>query len=356
MALAATVAHPTLVYRGRTEASSRLMEAEGVVVMDDIGATPYTLRTAMESAGELVILDPVSFPYESLEDSHWDVPISVAMPELPRDVLEPLIGPVLLDRLTFYDQVMATADQWAWLKGYRLSSCQWIPADRAHPGDMVERIVRYRTAWDELDHLTSGPEKLTFWGVRSVAAKRAHRRVAAALDRAIRDAASQRPGGMAMHLMVIGAGPGRWMSLAESITPRVTYYESSTAMIRQARLDRPASRVRRLTPQLRVDADLESVDAIVLAFELSARPLGQRVRLMRECWSKLRIGGSLIILDDLGGRGGESYTTGELELEAIEATGGSATIEDVWALSIGFDEPSTTALVRLTRLGPSERL
>jgi len=110
----------TLIYRGRLDAAPA---AQGEV-LGEWDVLPADLLPRLATADALVVLDPVSFPFESLRPADWDVPVLVSLLGLGADDIAAL-GDDALRRLLPGDAVVAEAAAW-----------DLASADRAWPDAM----------------------------------------------------------------------------------------------------------------------------------------------------------------------------------------------------------------------------
>lgn len=80
--------------------------------IDDWQLAMPALYPLLDGCEELVVLDPLSFPFELLRPQDWDVPLVVALPaDADADAgAVTALGPAVLDRLTPYDRVTSWED------------------------------------------------------------------------------------------------------------------------------------------------------------------------------------------------------------------------------------------------------
>src|SRR5918998_716585 len=107
--------HPVF-YAGRfaEEASEAGLPADHTV-LSDWDVLPAQLSSALEPASVLVVLDMLSFPFESLTGDLVDVPlILLPPPGSDADFLAPVFGKAAFSRLGFFDRVAVAEDElWA---------------------------------------------------------------------------------------------------------------------------------------------------------------------------------------------------------------------------------------------------
>jgi hypothetical protein len=94
-----------------------------------------TLLTTLDGASELVVLDPMSFPWESLRPADRSIPLVVVLPsELDGPALEQVLGRPLLTHLAAADRLVEPrADvRRALSEAWRIGDGQWLDSpDRA---------------------------------------------------------------------------------------------------------------------------------------------------------------------------------------------------------------------------------
>jgi hypothetical protein len=115
-----------LLYRGRLDAAP----AAQAEVLGEWDVLPADLLPRLASARTLVVLDPVSFPFESLRPADWDVPVLLSLLDLgPDDVTA--LGDDALRRLLPGDGVVAEAATWQLASsGRRWPDAMWLGSDR----------------------------------------------------------------------------------------------------------------------------------------------------------------------------------------------------------------------------------
>ena len=117
---------------------------EGCELLGDWDVLPAQLAAAMERADTLVVLDPLSFPFEALTGTQQDVPLVVVLPwELDVDTLVTVFGEPVFARLGFFDRV-ATPDSSVWELLCRRYG--WAEGQRVRPAAAARD--RHRSGWD----------------------------------------------------------------------------------------------------------------------------------------------------------------------------------------------------------------
>ena len=92
-----------VVWAGR----HRDLVPEGIPALDGWSCTARALRDRLQQAGELVVVDPMSFPWEAVRYAELDIPTTVRLPpELDPPALDQVLGGVLLDLLSPMDRLL----------------------------------------------------------------------------------------------------------------------------------------------------------------------------------------------------------------------------------------------------------
>lgn len=163
-----------LIFAGRHQVGD---VPEGELV-DGWEATPHRLVPLLNATSRLVLLDPLSFPFEVLRPVDRDVPVAAALPSAPAGELEALLGGPLLDHLGPGDRVAAEDATWeevslarGWPPGMRLPAGPDDPeavlAEALRPGAVGERRVKEegRRRAEALAYLLRG---MSGWEERAV--------------------------------------------------------------------------------------------------------------------------------------------------------------------------------------------
>jgi len=105
-----------IVYSGRMRPAPDLRDA---VVLSEWDVLPADLHPLLAAAEALVVLDPLSFPFEHMRSTDGDIPIAVALPGEDPAGTEELLGSVCLDHLGPWDAVAAGDATWESLRQLR---------------------------------------------------------------------------------------------------------------------------------------------------------------------------------------------------------------------------------------------
>lgn len=133
-----------VVYGGRQPVAA----PGDAVVLDEWEALPGDLLPLLALAGSLVVIDAGSFPWDALRPADRDIPLAVALPDLPASEIELLLGRACLDHLGPWDAVAADDDVWTALRAGRRwpSTLQTAPGADAMLGRLtgITRAAKHR--------------------------------------------------------------------------------------------------------------------------------------------------------------------------------------------------------------------
>lgn len=331
-----------VVYAGRWRDRAGV-DGESALVLADTDLDARTLRSTLPRAPLLVILDALSFAYDSVAEDQWDVPLLVALPtELDADALEAVLGPPVLERLTFFDRV-ATADDDVWerlRRRYRLAAAQRVAVTAEDPAAVAGAAG-----------LRGGD------GDTGLRARKERHRVRhdalAPLVRRLSGHPGRRP---PPSVLQVGTGGGRWSGLVPDDLPW-RGVDLDPAEAEAARENHPGRQVDVLPDDLAIPSRRERFDLVVVAHVLRAHPSERRRRLLQESWRVCRPGGGLVLCEDVVPPGGGSHgdtpalSTGELVSVLQAATNRRVALEHVEALRYPGDDLHRGVVLGLTRLG-----
>lgn len=343
---------------------------EGCVLLDDWDVLPARLA-AVEGASDLVVLDPLSFPFEALTGVLRDVPLIVVLPEgLDADFLAAVFGEPVFGRLDFFDRV-ATADAAVWedlRRRYRLAGGQLVRLGSTGPEDAAQEIVallRAEVHGDGMDPTADGTRP----GFRRAAGgaypgKVAHRAQRAVLEPQFAAAHGGRAEDVPFRVLEVGAGDGR---LAASFDPAGAEYhgldEDEDAVL-AARSEWPEVPFGHLGPDLLFPQKDETFDLVFSVGLLGGYPDPLKRRLLSEMWRVARPGGRLLFLEDFvtteeGAKSGSHAEHGLSVLAFVElllvSTGWQVVMEHVESLRYPDEALTRGGIIAVSRLGVPQR-
>ena len=147
------------------------------MVLDDREVLPRQLHQALTGAERLVVLDALSFPYESLDDDEWDLPMALALPPgLSFDARRALLGPPVLSRLGC-DDLVADGDAAGWGRWladeFVLPRGQFLAGEKERPSSLTSWPGIRRDSAPGRPKPLSGPGPTRWSGRRALPAVRA---------------------------------------------------------------------------------------------------------------------------------------------------------------------------------------
>ena len=365
------VAGRPVLYAGRLAPGIREAGVpEGWVILDDWEVLPARLA-AVEGASDLVVLDPLSFPFEALTGVLRDVPLIVLLPEgsdtdfLAADFGEPVVG--ILD---FFDRV-ATADMVAWedlRRRYRLAGGQLVRLGGGGPESAAREIaalLRAEVHGDGMDPAADGRRP----AVRRAAGgaypgKVAHRARRAVLEPQFAAAHGGRAEDVPFRVLEVGAGEGR---RAAGFDPAGTEYhglDGDEDAVLAARSEWPGLTFDHLGPDLHFPYTDETFDLVFCVGLLGRHPDHEKRSLLSEMWRVTRPGGRLIFLEDFvatreGAKSGSHPMHGLSVLAFVElllvATDWQVVMEHVESLRYPDEVLTRGGLIAVSRLGVPTR-
>lgn len=376
--------HPVF-YAGRfvDRVAERVAECE---VLGDWDVLPASLTAVTERASTLVVLDPLSFPFEVLTGVQREVPLILVLPSgFDAELLVAVFGKVILTRLDFFDRV-ATPDSAVWgslRDEYHWAGSQRIILDSAESGEAAQEISnlleeergtptffgddgRYEAAryWRERGDALAG--SVPHRAICSVDHgpefnKAIHRTQRAAIEPQFAAARGSRAEDLPFDVLEVGAGVGRWAASFDPSTTRFYGVDVSEGMVAAARANYPEARFDTLGEDLTLPYEDESFDLVFTVTVMHHNPTPDRRKLISEMWRVTRPGGRLLFLEDfVTGGWTESSTVypmpvnGFVEL-LLEATDGQVTLEHVESVKYPHDDRTRGGVLALSRLGVPKR-
>ncbi len=327
-----------VVYAGRYPAPT----VEGARTLDDAQVLPVTLLPTLDVADELVVLDPLSFPWEQLTRRHWDLPMTINLPAvLPLPQLLAVLDRPLMSQLTLFDRFVL--EDWTMRVGlrnrYGWSRHELLRPDNDDPAGVQAAVARSRDRTERAGG-TRHPKAM----------QRVH---AGALHTGVDAALRAQPTSRAFTALVVSEHVERWMSALLPPAASVTAVERDERRLEGARAGFPQLDVQLLDEHLRLPVGPDQVD---LAFAPAAFPglAGyERRRLIAELWRALRPGGRLLFLETFvpppGNRGGLPIAT--FLRTVLDATGGGVVLDHVESLRQPGQEWWSQGLISMVKVG-----
>lgn len=354
-------------------------------VLGDWDVLPTQLADALWQATDLIVLDLFSFPFESMTDDQWDVPLVVALPSgFEADFLGEVFGEPLFDALGFFDRLI-TSDDALW---EQLSSrYRWAESQRVRISDAgTDRVMAEVHVLPEVDFAPSNYlgdghyETRRYWTGRGKALARPvprraicstrpgldldkamHREQATAFVPQFAAARGVRTEEVPFDVLEVGVGVGRWAASFDPATTRFHGVDISGDMIDAASFDFPRARFDYLGPDLLLPYDDESFDLVFTVDVLHHNSTPAKKILLSEMWRVARPGGRLLFLEDFVAEkqsvNSTIYPMPVLEFVqlVIEASAGRVTLEHMESLRYPRDDVSRAGLMVLSKLGVPKR-
>ncbi len=353
---------------------------EDYALLGDWDVLPLQLSAALERANVLVVLDMLSFPFESLTGTLRDVPLILVLPAgFDTETLEAVFGRPAFGRLDFFDRV-ATPEAGVWeglREGYGWRSNQRLEIGENRPGQVALEVSAKLEAEDALptsfgegdyeadqywtergDTLAGTVPHRAICSVRhGLRFNKAMHRVQAAILRpqfaAVRG--TQHPD-VPFDVLEVGVGVGRWAASFDLAKTGFTGVDISESMVRTARANFPECRFDRLDNDLVFPYEDESFDLAFSVTVMHHNPTPAKRNLLSEMWRVTRPGGRLIFLEDFvtGQRAGS--TVYPMPVSAfvgllLEATAGQVVLEHMESLRYPHDDFVRGGLLCVSKLG-----
>lgn len=365
-----------VIYGGRfaDRIPAASLQAESVV-LDDWDVLPLRLADVLGRASVLVVLDPLSFPYEAM--SRWDVPFVVVVPpEFDADFLVSVLGTPLFEKLEFFDRV-AVRDDVVWeelRRRYRWAGGQRLRIESYERGAAAEEICAMLEPVSPDVSPGEQYDALRYWKERGeeLAATAPHRAVGsvhhgvdfnkamhltqrAALEPQF--AAARGTEGTSFDVLEVGCGVGRWAASFDPVDSRFVGLDVSGGMIEAARANFPDAVFEIMDDDLTFPFEDESFELAFTVSVMHHNPASHKRRLLAEMWRVVRPGGRLMFLEDfvVGGGSGESivYPTSVLKFVdlVLEVTAGQVVLEYVRSLRYPHDDFFRSGVISLSKLG-----
>ena len=350
-------------------------------VLSDWDVLPPQLSSALERASVLVILDMLSFPFESLTGDLQDVPLILLLPAgVDADFLATVFGRSAFSRLGFFDRIAAAdEDVWAGLRRrYDWTGGQRVEIEDGRPEHAATEVWAALEAESAL-HATFGEgdyEADRYWTERGDALagnaphraicsvhhgprfnKAIHRVQAKALRPQFAAARGTQAEEVPFDVLEVGAGVGRWAASFDLAKTRFTGVDISEGMVEAARTNFPQCRFDVLGEKPVLPYGDESFDLSFSVTVMHHNPTPTKRALISEMWRVTRPGGRLMFLEDFVSGGWSTMSTvypmsvrGFVEL-LVDATAGQVVLEHVESIRYQHDDFTRGGLLSVSKLG-----
>jgi hypothetical protein len=346
----------TVVYHGN---QSRPTPVPDVRFISSKETWPALMVERLAEAEQLVILEPMSFPYELMTEEDRDLPIVVQLPRKPDDeVLSLVLGGPLLSQLTPFDAIVLdypSRHDFYW-KHYRIGWTQTIL--RSSPGLLGELISRPDLSSMASHHLRELGHDPTAWCLPSRENKAKHRVQAKLLNEILSERVNLIAPQRDVRVLLAGRVSSRVLAmLPRSLASSVSVLDLGTEAVESRAIDWPHVEAMRLGPKMRFPFPRQRFDLVVLPWLYSDLPLEQWTPVTSEVVRVSRPGGLIVVIDRFVPRnpGVPVVAFDDLRHHLTEEALISLSIRDLCSMTYKRDSgPSDAALV-LARLGSLER-
>ena len=351
------VARRPVIYAGRFV--DRIADADlpdGCIVLGEQEILPPKLTGILRRANTLVLLDPLSFPLETMADDHWELPIVVVLPsESDVKSLTTTLGSALFERLGFFDRIVAP-DPALWeelRRNYHWAESQRVPVATNHPSEAI-KAVRTLLEAEPTPPTTPGA------GVAHdpYVNKALHRVQAAALEPRFAAARAEKRGTeVPLDVLQVGAGVGRWASSFDPTETRFVGIDAREDLVETARANFPEQRFDHLGSDLLFPYEDESFDLVFSVTVMHHNPAPAKRTVLSEMWRVARPGGRLLFLENfVFARGPEEPMIYPMSVEAfvdliLDATAERVVLDYVESLRHSGEDLRRMGLISLLRLG-----
>ena len=326
------------------------------VVLGERDTLPHKLTGALDRANALVFLDPLSFPFDAMTESQWEVPIVAVLPSSAgAESLTSDLGPVLFERLGVFDRIVAP-DPALWdelRRKYRWAESQRVPATSDHPSEAAKTVgsLLARGLSSPTTPETGSTDSISYLD------KALHRVQAAALEPRFAAARGEHTAEAPLDVLEVGAGAGRWGSSFDPTQTRFVGIDAREDLVEVARANFPERRFDHLNSELLFPYEDGSFDLVFSVTVMHNNPEPAKRTLLSEMWRVTRPGGRLLFLEDfvfVGRPQGLALypmsMMGFVNL-IIDATAGQVALEHAESLRYPGEDLRRGGLISLLRLG-----
>lgn len=372
----ATNPHSTnrVFYRGRFD--TVVQSTQDCAVLSDWDVAPTRLYPLFDHAQELTVVDPLSFPWESLRDGDWDIPITVHLPDEPQlSQAISLLDRPLLSRLGFFDRISVDDDalwhrlrqQYTWANSQRLSrhdlSRNTLSAPRPDASDDHPLSAFAKRHGDPLDYwrrrgsvlAQSAPHRAVCSVRHDLATnKQVHNCQTRILRPMFHRTLDDYPQGFRPMVLEVGMGVGRLATLFGASHYQYFGVDVSAGMLAEAQRNFPELVCREIAGS-ELPFDDESLDVTFTVSVLHHNTADIRRRLLAEMFRVTRSGGQLIFLEDFVGAPTDDglvfpTTLSDFFDVLIDETAGCVNLEGLESLRYPYDVFHRAAALRFTKI------
>jgi len=337
-----------VVYEGRLNIG--LPGIDGLRVFDEWSLVPQRLGE-LDRARQVIILDPMSFPLESVSEKGWEAPLAVAVPEdLGLDDLAWAFGGALFDRLTYHDLLIVGDDP------------LWHALARRHGFAAPQRLVFGPDEMgDAVAWLVESGERMPKVG-EAVAPLRRDRETKAEFVRqagtvlpSLAELEVRTPEGMQPHALVVGCGGGVWLRALLARGFAVVGFDRRELLIEEAGMNYPELEVKHLGAHLHLGVGSERFDLALCIGALGNLQPVEQIRLIRQMWQAIRPGGMLVVLERFVPGNDAGWMPVPRLMEVVsEASSDHIVLEDVQTCRFGGRSDHSLGAVTFVKIGPPE--
>lgn len=350
-----TLAGSPVLYAGRFSDRVRAALPGESPVLSDWDVLPAQLSAALQEASALVVLDPLSFPYETMPAEGWNLPLVLFLPpEHDAGFVQDILDEPVLRRMGFFDRLVVRDDDlWEALRSrHRWSGCQRLPVGGETPEEAAAEILA------RLETGAPPAEVVPCPSVRSLHLDKAvHRAQSGALNPQFVAARGEVAEDAPLDVLEVGAGDGRWAASFDPAATRFCGVDFEEGRVSAARANFPDRRFDLAGPDLLLPHEDESFDLVFCVDTLNRHPAPARRTLLSEMWRVARVGGRLVFLEDfvagrrIGGSAARPMSVLRFVDLLLEATNGQVVLEHVQSLRYPRDDVVRGGVISVSRLG-----
>lgn len=378
-------ARPT-IYAGRfhgevEECRSKGLLPESCRVLSEWEVFAYEIRDLVRDARALVIVDPLSFPWEMFPEEGWEIPMAVLLDlGIEGAALKTVLGPALFDHLGFFDYLITTdtalwenlRQEYGWSEGQRISPESTRP-------EQVAAEAAYLLSGEQPARTFFGGdtyEAQHYWSERGTALansmphravcsihhdlrfnKAMHQLQSSVLGEQFDRAQSARNTDIPFDVLEVGMGVGRWAQSFRAYNARFTGVDISEGMVQAARSSFPEHVFEQLGEDLTLPYEDECFDMVFSVTVMHHNPVDARRKLVAEMWRVAKPGGKLLFLEDfVTGKQTEKSTVYPMPISEFtallcESTFGGVILDHVESLRYPHDHMHRSAVLTLSKIG-----